>query len=154
VRPNDYRPRLPGLYGIKVFEKSGFETAAGNWQLCECQETGDFGWILTPSAPIAGAAAPFSSKKQMITGGSGLKLFPATWENLLTLKNLILEHDPGSTIFPTATGTLQKKSLGIGARFTTMHYPAVCRRTLQPPPPLPPAPSSLLPSTIFSGPSK
>ncbi len=51
--------------------------------------------------------------------------FPATWENLLRLKNLVQEHDPASTIFPTAGGNLGKGTLGIGARFTTLHWPAV-----------------------------
>jgi hypothetical protein len=30
--------------------------------------------------------------------------FPATWENLLHLKNLIQEHDPESTVFPADIG--------------------------------------------------
>ena len=52
--------------------------------------------------------------------------FPASWENLLRLKNLVLEHDAGSTIFPTASEpTLAHQSLGVGARFTTLHWPAV-----------------------------
>ena len=42
----------------------------------------------------------------------------------MIMKNLALEHDAGNTLFPTATGTLEKHSLGIGARMTTMHYPA------------------------------
>ena len=35
------------------------------------------------------------------------------------------EHDPGSTIFPTAGANLGRGTLGIGARFTTLHWPAV-----------------------------
>ena len=35
------------------------------------------------------------------------------------------EHDPASTIFPTASGTLGQSTLGVGARFTTLHWPAV-----------------------------
>ena len=35
------------------------------------------------------------------------------------------EHDPGSTIFPTAGANLGRSTLGIGARFTTLHWPAV-----------------------------
>ena len=34
-------------------------------------------------------------------------------------------HDPRSTIFPTAEGTLGRGTLGVGARFTTLHWPAV-----------------------------
>ena len=57
--------------------------------------------------------------------GDGSMAFPATWENLLRLKNAVHEHDPGSTIFPTAGANLGKGTLGIGARFTTLHWPAV-----------------------------
>ena len=55
----------------------------------------------------------------------GAMAFPATWDNLLALKNLILEHDPESTIFPSAGGRLGHSTLGVGARFTTLHWPAV-----------------------------
>ena len=51
--------------------------------------------------------------------------FPASWANLLTLKNLVQEHDPASTIFPTAGAKLGRSTLGVGARFTTLHWPAV-----------------------------
>ena len=37
----------------------------------------------------------------------------------------MLDADPGATLFPTATGTLERSSLGVGARFTTLHWPAV-----------------------------
>ena len=40
-----------------VFEKSGFDTAAGSWQLCECEDTGDFGWILNVSSKGGAAKA-------------------------------------------------------------------------------------------------
>ena len=52
-------------------------------------------------------------------------VFPATWDNLLRLKNAVQEHDPDSTIFPTAGANLGRSTLGIGARFTTLHWPAV-----------------------------
>jgi hypothetical protein len=57
-----------------------------------------------------------------IAGGAA---FPASFANLLKLKNLIQEHNPKSTIFPTATQKLGQSTLGIGARFTTLHWPAV-----------------------------
>jgi hypothetical protein len=37
----------------------------------------------------------------------------------------VLQHNPKSTIFPTATEKLGESTLGIGARFTTLHWPAV-----------------------------
>ena len=115
--------KTDGMPGIEVYEKSGFATAAGNWKLARDDETGDFAWILSANVPGAGAAAPFDATKKLITA-PGVQIFPATWQNLLIMKNLVLEHDAANTMFPTATGTLEKKSLGIGARFTTMHYPA------------------------------
>ena len=57
--------------------------------------------------------------------GDGSCVFPATWDNLLRLKNAVQEHDPDSTIFPTAGANLGRGTLGIGARFTTLHWPAV-----------------------------
>lgn len=104
----------------KVYPKSGFTTAAGDWSLFEDRATGDHGWRL---AAKAGAAAPG------LDGGGraadGALLFPATWANLLRLKNLVQEHDADATIFPTAGGPLGRGTLGIGARFTTLHWPAV-----------------------------
>jgi hypothetical protein len=57
--------------------------------------------------------------------GGGRWAWPATWENLLRLKNLLQESDPSSTVFPSTGGGLDKRSLGVGARFTTLHWPAV-----------------------------
>jgi len=95
--------------------KSRFATAAGSWTLLE-NERGDCAWKLhAPAQPLAdGITLP--------EGGTG---FPATWKNLLKLKNLIQEHAPASTIFPTATARLGQSTLGVGARFTTLHWPAV-----------------------------
>ena len=57
--------------------------------------------------------------------GTGRAAFPATFVNLLRLKNLAQEHNPKSTIFPTAAERLGRSTLGVGARFTTLHWPAV-----------------------------
>lgn len=57
--------------------------------------------------------------------GTHIHAIPLTWSNLIRLKNLVLEADPSSTIFPRAEASLKKTSLGIGARFTTLHWPAV-----------------------------
>lgn len=51
--------------------------------------------------------------------------FPAHYENLILLKNRLLESDPASTAFPSSSSTLRSRTLGIGARFTTLHWPAV-----------------------------
>jgi hypothetical protein len=95
--------------------KSGFATKAGQWTLLE-NAAGDCAWKLSAGAsPLAGGAAL----------ADGATLFPASWANLLALKNLVLEHDPASTIFPSTAGTLGRSTIGVGARFTTLHWPAV-----------------------------
>jgi len=107
--------------GTRKWVKSGFETAAGTWQLIEDSATGDCAWLFAPRAK-AKAAAPLADG---VTVGDGVQAFPATFENLLRLKNSIQEHNPSSTIFPTAGARLGQSTLGIGARFTTLHWPAV-----------------------------
>lgn len=111
--------RLARAEQITHYERSRFTVALGAFTLAE-DEDGDCAWILRSSQPGAESA---------LADGVALAVdtyaFPATWQNLLTLKNLVQEHDPGSTIFPSATGTLQLQSLGVGARFTTLHWPAV-----------------------------
>jgi hypothetical protein len=104
---------------VKAWPKSQFETAAGKWTLVE-DTTGDTAWKLEAKAGVD--AAKVLANGVAIAGGAA---FPATFANLLKLKNLIQEHNPASTIFPTATQKLGQSTLGIGARFTTLHWPAV-----------------------------
>ncbi len=99
---------------VVELSKSRFQTAAGWWTLVE-NAAGDCAWKLH------GAGAPLADGVAI----DGVTFFPASWSNLLALKNLVQEHDAGSTIFPTATGTLGRSTLGVGARFTTLHWPAV-----------------------------
>ncbi|MEI6106597.1 MAG: tagaturonate epimerase family protein [Opitutae bacterium] len=96
------------------YPKSRFATKVGEFALVE-NAAGDCAWKLNAaSAPLAEGAAH-----------GGATYFPATWANLLKLKNLIQEHDVASTIFPTTAGQLGQRTLGVGARFTTLHWPAV-----------------------------
>jgi len=101
--------------------KSRFHTKHGEWTLFEDPATGDAGWRLTGKG----------LKTDMLTDGvlaepTGSRIvFPATWVNLLRLKNYVQEHDADSTIFPTAGAKLGRSTLGVGARFTTLHWPAV-----------------------------
>src|SRR5215212_5417115 len=101
---------------IKVYGKSRFDTKVGAWTLLESSTTGDCAWRLQGRTEILhdGIELP-----------DGTQAFPATFANLLLLKNLVQEHHPASTIFPTAAETLGRSTLGIGARFTTLHWPAV-----------------------------
>lgn len=98
------------------YEKSRFATRAGEFTLHE-NAAGDCAWKLHGTPAAAGLADGVEI--------GGASYFPATWANLLQLKNLVQEHDGGSTIFPTAGAKLGQSTLGVGARFTTLHWPAV-----------------------------
>ena len=114
------RAKLESGSSVRRWPKSQFQTAAGAWTLVS-DETGDCAWELRPGQP---GTAPMPLKDG-ITLGSGALAFPATFENLLALKNLAQEHNPQSTIFPSAAARLGQSTLGVGARFTTLHWPAV-----------------------------
>lgn len=103
---------------IHRYEKSRFETAHGFWELVE-NSLGDCAWWLESRQE---SGAPLESGIEV---SKGIFAYPATFENLLQLKNFIQEHDPDSTIFPTTSQNLGRSTLGIGARFTTLHWPAV-----------------------------
>jgi hypothetical protein len=100
---------------LKVYPKSRFETKAGAWTLLE-SANGDCAWRLQGKSDALHDGIDLSD---------GTQAFPATFANLLHLKNLAQEQTPGSTIFATATERLGQSTLGIGARFTTLHWPAV-----------------------------
>ncbi|HEY4158344.1 MAG TPA: hypothetical protein VGM29_09610 [Polyangiaceae bacterium] len=107
--------------GLTPYPLSQFEIAAGSLSLVE-DARGDHGWLLDSTRPAVEALA-------LLDGGvvstSGQLLFPASFANLLKIKNLAQQHDGASTIFPSASGSLDHQSLGVGARFTTLHWPAV-----------------------------
>ena len=100
---------------LKVYPKSRFETKEGAWTLLE-GANGDCAWRLQGTCEKLHDGTELSD---------GTQAFPATFANLLQLKNLVQEHSPKSTIFPTAIAKLGESTLGIGARFTTLHWPAV-----------------------------
>ena len=104
---------------LKIWEASRFTTAHGEWTLVEDSASGDHAWRLEASAPAVSALA------DGVASGAHTAFFPASWANLLALKNHILAHDPAATIFPSAGGNLGRGTLGVGARFTTLHWPAV-----------------------------
>ena len=113
--------RLATGGAVREWPKSRFETAAGRFLLLEDEATGDCAWRLDVRPPGAAAGALADG----ISPDGARAFFPATWQNLLRLKNLIQEHDAASTIFPSAGGNLGRSTLGVGARFTTLHWPAV-----------------------------
>ncbi len=99
---------------VTEFKKSRFATKAGEFTLVE-NAAGDCAWKLhAAGSPLADGVAH-----------AGATFFPASWANLLKLKNLTQEHDAASTIFPTGGAKLGRSTLGVGARFTTLHWPAV-----------------------------
>ena len=113
---------------LEVYAVSKFESASGTWHLAEDKSTGDYAWLLKASK-----SSGQSAKRQKTVASSlleGIELssasfthaYPATWANCLKLKNEVQEHDPESTIFPSAAGSLGHQSLGIGARMTTLHW--------------------------------
>ncbi|HET7536417.1 MAG TPA: tagaturonate epimerase family protein [Candidatus Didemnitutus sp.] len=113
--------KLRAGLALKAWTRSQFRTDAGAWMLLEDESTGDCAWWFEPL--IAGQGGDLLADGVPLDGGR--TVFPATWENLLRLKNLIQEHDPESSIFPTAGARLGRSTLGVGARFTTLHWPAV-----------------------------
>ncbi len=106
---------------LHEWTKSRFETSGSVWTLLEDLETGDCGWRRETRA----SGHPADILDAGVAIGGSLMVYPATWANLLKLKNLVQEHDAGSTIFPTATERLGRSTIGVGARFTTLHWPAV-----------------------------
>lgn len=105
---------------VQAWPKSVFVTSDGEWSLVEDRATGDCAWRF-----VSGKAHTSSEVLREGREIAGAHYFPATWENLLRLKNLVQAHDAASTIFPTAAARLGQSTLGIGARFTTLHWPAV-----------------------------
>ncbi|MSU69951.1 MAG: hypothetical protein EXS39_04090 [Opitutaceae bacterium] len=115
------RARLQAKAGMTAYPKSNFETAAGAWTLVEDAASGDCAWLLKPRAGQKSAGV----LEEGLMLDPQAAFFPATFGNLLRLKNLVQERNPAATIFPTATQELGRSTLGIGARFTTLHWPAV-----------------------------
>jgi hypothetical protein len=109
------RAQLQAGVLLRAYTKSRFETKAGCWTLME-NDLGDCAWQLEGRT---------DALQDGLELAGGLQVFPATFANLLCLKNLVQEHNPASTIFPSAAEKLGQSTLGIGARFTTLHWPAV-----------------------------
>ncbi|MBI2517408.1 MAG: hypothetical protein HYV95_10915 [Opitutae bacterium] len=113
--------RLCAGESFREWPKARFGTSTGQWRLWECEATGDVFWQHLPRL----GGANFNGLEQGIGLDDKSSYFPATWANLLRLKNQVQEFDPDSTIFPTAAAQLGRSTIGVGARFTTLHWPAV-----------------------------
>jgi hypothetical protein len=73
---------------------SAFTTAVGSWTLAEDAD-GDHAWLLQPSAAAAAAGDAAGALACGSALADGRVAFPASWDNLMTMKNLIQEADPG-----------------------------------------------------------
>jgi hypothetical protein len=107
--------------GIIRHDKSAVSTSHGEWSLVENQH-GDHAWRLEP------ADASASEPEDLMEDGksiAGQIYFPASYENLIRVKNLFQEADSNCTIFPGSGADLGTSTLGIGARFTTLHWDGV-----------------------------
>ncbi|MDP0501295.1 MAG: tagaturonate epimerase family protein [Verrucomicrobiota bacterium JB022] len=110
--------RCQGRLSAGAFQEypaSAIKLPQGTLTLVE-DDQGDHAWKL------AGNGAGLLDEGAEI---SGAWFFPASFANLLKLKNVLQEADAGCTVFPTAGGQLGQKTIGVGARFTTLHWPAV-----------------------------
>ncbi|MFP6899773.1 MAG: hypothetical protein VCA36_02450, partial [Opitutales bacterium] len=106
---------------ITHHSKSGVTTSHGEWSLVENRH-GDHAWRLQP------ADSSFDGLESHMENGlpfNGSVCFPASYENLIRAKNLFQEADPNCSIFPGVGEDLGRSTLGIGARFTTLHWDGV-----------------------------
>jgi len=107
---------LAAAGGIDFFPASELPLGARRLFVVEERATGDAGLLVAGPPLVLEGAVPLAD---------GWQLVPLLWANLAPLKNLVQETDPESTVFPVARGALEHSSIGVGARFTTLHWPGV-----------------------------
>jgi hypothetical protein len=105
------------LHRLVLWHKSIFQIGNAAFFVIESKSTGDCA-LITSSRKVP-------EFEDTASVGPMIHVVPLSWSNLIRLKNLVFETDPSNTIFPRADTRLKKTSLGIGARFTTLHWPAV-----------------------------
>jgi hypothetical protein len=101
---------------VLFYPRSELALSGGKAFIVESRRNGDAALVIKTNTSL-----PFDSVDTI----HGIRAIPLTWDNLIALKNLLLTQDPGSTVFPKAEGSLAHTVLAIGARFTTLHWPAV-----------------------------
>jgi len=104
------------LQRLVLWHKSMFKIKSAVFFVIESKSTGECALTST-----SGEIPDFEGTELV---GPAIWAIPLSWKNLIRLKNLVLEADSSSTIFPRADASLRKTSLGVGARFTTLHWPA------------------------------
>lgn len=100
-------------------QASRVDTSYGTFSLVSNAQ-GDHAWKLTLSD---GKSAPDTFTNGKLIGDA--YYYPTTFENLIAFKNLVQELDPDTTVFPGTEANLSRSTLGVGARFTTLHWPGV-----------------------------
>ncbi|MBD3322320.1 MAG: hypothetical protein GF350_14565, partial [Chitinivibrionales bacterium] len=105
------------LKKLILWPESEFSVSNTRFFLIESHTTGDSSLIAFGEEDL-----PFENIEVM---DNFFAVIPLYWQNLIHLKNHVQANDPASTLFPKADGSLEKTSLGVGARFTTLHWPAV-----------------------------
>lgn len=104
--------------GITRYPKSQFSTEHGMWSILE-DANGDHAWCLE---------AIFDDAIHILSGGVEIQhryYFSASYDNLIKVKNIVQECTCECTIFPRTSEQLGTSTLGIGARFTTLHWTGV-----------------------------
>ena len=121
AEPSGAQRRAPcavaAVDGVDFFAASELDVGGCRVFVVEQRITGDAGLLAVGGPPLRLEGA--------VTLEPGWQLLPLLWANLAGLKNLLQERDPESTVFPVARGPLERSSIGVGARFTTLHWPAV-----------------------------
>ncbi len=105
--------------GVCEYPKSVVETSSGAFTLVQGAK-GDYAWKLVPSAGVNGSELMDDALEV-----DGIWYYPASYENLIKIKNVFQESDSGCTVFPCTDGNLSSSTLGLGARFTSLHWPGV-----------------------------
>ena len=103
---------------ITEYPASKFTTEAGLWNLIE-DASGDHAWCLFPAE---GDGLGLLADGVVIDSKT---YFPASFENLIKVKNIAQECTCECTMFPRTSDQLGSSTLGIGARFTTLHWSGV-----------------------------
>lgn len=103
---------------ITCYPNSHFTTVHGIWSILE-DANGDHAWCLE---------ANFNDSIHLLSDGiekGRCYYFPASYDNLIEVKNIVQKCICECTIFPMTSKELGKSTLGIGARFTTLHWTGV-----------------------------
>lgn len=107
----------PALDGMTLWPRSRMQCGDATAFLLESEDNGDCCLLVLGTSSL-----PFEDTRVIAIG---CNIVPLYWDNIIHWKNFVQQHDPETTVFPKAAGMLSHTSIGVGARFTTLHWPAV-----------------------------